>query len=422
MLDFVAGSCSYRDLRRRILARSPSLLLSFMWDVSNHDDVTERARRLANIGGSHTNGRIRSSNRAPAAARRVRRASRTSSRRTARCRPARRSTRCVDYDAIPDTVDGLIGTAGLRRHDDQRRRVLAAVEHQPRAPALAVPHGPQRSSAAGEDDAVLAQPLRHRLQQDCRRARRDRRRAVSGGQGVRGSRPGARPDRDAARQRARQLQGHPARDREGHGDAGLARRPDEHQGASRRRTSAARSWSCSRSASATTPSRTCMPRARVFTGWNLQRPGAAADGIAALRVRLQRRPARDDRQDVQLSRSIRTAARRSRRARRRTACRTASTSSTASPRTRTRRAIWRRSCIASSSTSSARSTSRSSTASPRSTCRTSGDMKAVMREVLLSPRVLGRRRLLRALLVAGRSSSSARSRTSAGPASRSTTR
>ena len=31
MLDFVAGSCSYRDLRRRILARSPSLLLSFMW-------------------------------------------------------------------------------------------------------------------------------------------------------------------------------------------------------------------------------------------------------------------------------------------------------------------------------------------------------------------------------------------------------
>jgi flavin-dependent dehydrogenase len=31
MLDFVVGSCSYRQLRRRILARSPSLLLSFMW-------------------------------------------------------------------------------------------------------------------------------------------------------------------------------------------------------------------------------------------------------------------------------------------------------------------------------------------------------------------------------------------------------
>lgn len=32
MLDFVCGSRSYRSLRRRILSRSPSLLLSFMWD------------------------------------------------------------------------------------------------------------------------------------------------------------------------------------------------------------------------------------------------------------------------------------------------------------------------------------------------------------------------------------------------------
>jgi geranylgeranyl reductase family protein len=31
MLDFAAGSCSYRALRRRILSRSPYLLLSFMW-------------------------------------------------------------------------------------------------------------------------------------------------------------------------------------------------------------------------------------------------------------------------------------------------------------------------------------------------------------------------------------------------------
>jgi geranylgeranyl reductase family protein len=31
ILDFVVGSCSYRELRRRILTRSPSLLLSFMW-------------------------------------------------------------------------------------------------------------------------------------------------------------------------------------------------------------------------------------------------------------------------------------------------------------------------------------------------------------------------------------------------------
>jgi flavin-dependent dehydrogenase len=32
LLDFVCGSRSYRDLRRRILSRSPSLLLSFVWD------------------------------------------------------------------------------------------------------------------------------------------------------------------------------------------------------------------------------------------------------------------------------------------------------------------------------------------------------------------------------------------------------
>ncbi len=41
--------------------------------------------------------------------------------------------------------------------------------------------------------------------------------------------------------------------------------------------------------------------ARVFTGWNLQRPGDQAAGTQALRVRLQRRPARHQREDVQLS-------------------------------------------------------------------------------------------------------------------------
>ena len=125
--------------------------------------------------------------------------------------------------------------------------------------------------------------------------------ALHGGEAVRGSRPGARPDRDAARQRARQLPRHPGQHRQGHGDARLARRPDQHHGRSRRRTSAARSWSCSRWASATSPRPTCTPAARVFTGWNLARPGVAADGTPALRVRLQRRPARHRREDVQLS-------------------------------------------------------------------------------------------------------------------------
>ena len=61
--------------------------------------------------------------------------------------------------------------------------------------------------------------------------------ALHGGEAVGGSGRRARPDRDAARQRARQLPRHPGQHREGHGDARLARRPDEHEGAGRRRTS-----------------------------------------------------------------------------------------------------------------------------------------------------------------------------------------
>ena len=141
--------------------------------------------------------------------------------------------------------------------------------------------------------------------------------------------------------------------------------------------------------------------ARVFTGWNLQRPRHRGRRLAALRVRLQRRPARDDRQDVQLRdlsgrRQDDPGALGGRRA-----CRTASTSSTASPRTRTRRATWRPSCIASSSASSARVNVTFVNRVASVYLQSGGDMKAVMREVLLSPRVLGRRRLLRALLVAG---------------------
>ena len=125
--------------------------------------------------------------------------------------------------------------------------------------------------------------------------------------------------------------------------------------------------------------------ARVFTGWNLQRPGAAADGTQHYEFVYNAGQHETDRQDVQLSRSIPTAARRFRRARPRTACRTASISSTASPRTRTRRATSRRSCIASSSASSAPSTSRFVNRVASVYLQSGGDMKAVMREVLLSP-------------------------------------
>ena len=55
----------------------------------------------------------------------------------------------------------------------------------------------------------------------------DRSDALHGGEAGRGSRRRARPDRDAARERARQLPRPPRRDRQGHRDADLARRPDQ---------------------------------------------------------------------------------------------------------------------------------------------------------------------------------------------------
>ena len=217
--------------------------------------------------------------------------------------------------SVADDVDSLIGKPGYVGMTITRR-VLAAVEHRRRAAALAVPDGAHQPSAAGEDDALLAQPLRHRLHQDRRRARRRRRRALHGGEGVRGSGQRARPDRDAARQRARQLPRHPASTspRTRRCWSGSTAGPTPRR--SRRRTSAARSWSCSRWASATTPRPTSTPAARVFTGWNLARPGAAADGSQHYEFVYNAEPARHRPRRRSAFRSIPTAARRFRRARR----------------------------------------------------------------------------------------------------------
>ena len=65
------------------------------------------------------------------------------------------------------------------------------------------------------------------------------------------------------------------------------------------------------------------------------------------------------------------------------------------------RATWRRSSTASSSASSATSIAAFVDRIAAVYLQSGYDMKAVMREVLLSPRVLGPRRVLRALLVAG---------------------
>ena len=62
--------------------------------------------------------------------------------------------------------------AGIRRGDGaQRERLPAREQHSRRPAALAVPHGAHAASAAGEDGALLAQPLRHGLQQDRERDR-----------------------------------------------------------------------------------------------------------------------------------------------------------------------------------------------------------------------------------------------------------
>ena len=53
-----------------------------------------------------------------------------------------------------------------------RRRIPAQHEHRGCASAMAVPHGAHAAAAAGEDGALLAQPLRHGVQQDRRNVRR----------------------------------------------------------------------------------------------------------------------------------------------------------------------------------------------------------------------------------------------------------
>ena len=160
------------------------------------------------------------------------------------------------------------------RQRDHPRHLRAAPEHHRRAPALAVPDGPLRAPAPGEDGALLAQPLRDRLHQDRRRLRRHRGDADAGGQAVRGSRRHQGAARAVPRARARQLP-----------------RP-----ADRRRRRIRRCW-CGWTAATTSRTRPqenyareimelftfgvanvveddVKAAARVFTGWNLQ-PGSA---------------------------------------------------------------------------------------------------------------------------------------------------
>ena len=231
----------------------------------------------------------------------------------------------------------------------------------------------------------------------------DRGRALHGGQGVRGSgrvRGQIEMLRDNALGNFRDIL---LDDREGHGDAVLARRPDQHEGASRRRTSAARSWSCSRWASATTPSPTSTRRRACSPAGTCSGRASAADGTQHYEFvynagqhettaktfsfpiypdgskTIPARSAADGMQDgLDFIDGL-----------------AAQPEHGALSR--------RRSCIASSSPRSA--TVDADLRQPHRgglPAEASGDMKAVMREILLSPEFWDPRRLLRALLVAGR--------------------
>ena len=90
---------------------------------------------------------------------------------TATCTPLALVQTLLIFEQVADDVDAHIGQARVRRHHDARP-VLTRHRHQRRAPALAVPDGPLAATAAGEDGALLAPPLRHRLQQDRRHVRR----------------------------------------------------------------------------------------------------------------------------------------------------------------------------------------------------------------------------------------------------------
>ena len=141
------------------------------------------------------------------------------------------------------------------------------------------------------------------VHQDRGRGRRGRRHAANGGEAVRAIRGACAGQiemfRDNALGNFRDLLVEVAKDT---GDARLARRPHEHARRSRRRISAARSWSCSRSASGNYTEADVYAAARVFTGWNLQRAGARPTIRTATTSSPTTPNQHDtDREDVQLS-------------------------------------------------------------------------------------------------------------------------
>ena len=109
--------------------------------------------------------------------------------------------RLINYESIFDDVDDQIGKPGY----------VALTVTGALSPASNILHARQRwlfrmvhtaASAPGEDDALLAQPLRHRLQQGLGQHQRARRHARDGGERRRRRRP-AFPGRSSSSARTR---------------------------------------------------------------------------------------------------------------------------------------------------------------------------------------------------------------------------
>ena len=283
-----------------------------------------------------------------------------------------------------------IGQPGYAQVAAPRPRVLAEHGHRRRAAALAVPDGAHQPAAPGEDDALLAQPLRDRLHEDRgHRSARPRRRATwrrrpsEDPGGVRGQIEMLRDN--ALGNFRRHSWSNIAKDTAMlfwlDGRTNTRREPQENFG---REIMELFTMGVGHYTEADV-----YAAARVFTGWNLTRPGgdrrrqhyefvynASQHDTAREDVQLSDLPGRQ--QDHSGARGGERDAGRPRFHR------------GAGAQPEHGDAISRRSCTGSSSRSSATSTRGSSTASRRRTCQSGYDMKAVMREVLLSPRVLGR--------------------------------
>ena len=78
-------------------------------------------------------------------------------------RSAARSIALINYERIPDDVDTQDRAARLRGMVTTRGAFSPHTIIARRPAAVAVPDGAQQPSAPGEDDALLAQPLRDRV-------------------------------------------------------------------------------------------------------------------------------------------------------------------------------------------------------------------------------------------------------------------